>query len=151
MIQFIFLPVLLALANRFSGGGFGWKPTFRGRPLYYATIVLALLLGAWLGWQGVMLALWFFIWRTPGWHFSFSIPSAQQFEAASIRMAFAFPMFAIIDPRMVWFAIPFSLTAALAYFAAWRTVSIKRDPTAVAEVAVGALLGVWLTIAAVVA
>ena len=57
-------PALFAVADRWCGGGLGWRATFRGRPIYYAAPVLIALtaldghVNDGLGWLA---------WRWPSW------------------------------------------------------------------------------------
>ena len=63
MNELILIP-LFACADRFCGGGLGWRPSFKGRPLYYtAPVLLACLFPFHLDWIGIA----FILWRAPGW------------------------------------------------------------------------------------
>lgn len=60
----LLIPVF-AIFDRWCGGGLGWKPTFKGRPIYYVILLIPLFFL--FGWQyGVMLLGWC-IWREPKW------------------------------------------------------------------------------------
>jgi hypothetical protein len=63
------------LANRFAGGGLGWRVLAKdhggplgGRPLWYATAWLTAIEGILLGWESLWAVYAWFIWRTPGWY-----------------------------------------------------------------------------------
>ena len=68
MMSFNLLLLLIpifAMFDRWCGGGLGWKPTFRGRPIYYVILLIPLFFV--INWQlGVMLTGWC-IWREPKW------------------------------------------------------------------------------------
>jgi len=54
-----------AIFDRWSGGGLGWKSTFKGRPLYYVMLLIPLFFV--INWQfGVILTAWCF-WRSFSW------------------------------------------------------------------------------------
>lgn len=144
------LALLFAWANRFAGGGFGWRPTYRGRPLYYAFGALILILTLTLGWQGALIAIGFVIWRLPAWHFSFAVPTFRDFEQATLRHMAAFVMFSAAG--MWWATLIYAPTAALIYHVAYRPDLFARfDRHASAEVGVGALTGGMIAVALVFA
>lgn len=68
MIELLYFVLVFALANEFSGGGLGWRASWRGRPLWYASIALLALLWPVVGaaWAAGMAGS-FLLWRTPGW------------------------------------------------------------------------------------
>lgn len=77
-ILIIVFAILYGWSDRFSGGGFGWEKLkwdgggfLRGRPLYYATLVLLIAFGVLGHFMGnlylTLLPLPWIIWRSPGW------------------------------------------------------------------------------------
>lgn len=64
----LYFTAVFAAANVFAGGGLGWRATWRGRPVWYASIALLGLLWPVTGlpWAAA-LAGSFLLWRTPGW------------------------------------------------------------------------------------
>jgi len=69
MIEALFFLYVFAFLNLFSGGRWWWQKHWRGRPVWYASIALAVCLMLYLGtWQALIIAGSFLLWRTPGWY-----------------------------------------------------------------------------------
>lgn len=67
-IYIIATMLLYAWADRFAGGGLGWKSTYRGRPVWYAGVVVLLASSLFIkgGW---IVPLAWLVWRLPAWGF----------------------------------------------------------------------------------
>lgn len=145
MLTAAILVALFAFLNRFSGGGFGWRASWRGRPIYYAGLAAIVTLGAMFGIHGALAGLSFLLWRIPGWYGAIDAGTDEgsrlrDFAVMSARGLVAIPIFAATSPLAI---IPFSLAIAACYDIAWHTIKGK-DPVAHAEMAAGAVWGLTL-------
>lgn len=153
------LTLFYALANRFSGGGLGWRSTFRGRPIYYAGLA-AMVVGWFLmGWTGVFAGLVFLVWRLPGWYGAIDagtdegsrLRDGSVMAVRALPFAFAYAVGGAIFPlelmdfgKVVWAPIALSVCVALSYDIAWHYVRPRpKDPVVWAEVMAGACWGVF--------
>jgi len=156
MIVTVFLSsVLVAVLNRFSGGGFGWKPTFRGRPIYYAFIAALVLLPFMYAGSPIIGALSAFsllVWRIPGWYGAIDGGTDKGTRLRDgfvmfLRGLLLFPVFAYA--AFMWKSVePLALLAFTALMiAVFYDVANNYfkdrvdDPVAMAEVASGSLIG----------
>ena len=58
------LPLIMGAADRWCGGGLGWKSSYPGRPIYYAAILLPGFFLIHLGW----VYLFWLMWRSLSWN-----------------------------------------------------------------------------------
>lgn len=154
--------IFYSLANRFSGGGLGWKSSFRGRPIYYAGLAAIILGWFTAGWEGALAGLTFLLWRIPGWYGG--IDAGNQ---AGTRLRDAFTMFLTAVPFALLYgaiaqgisinpdsiplvfgaSVALGLAIAASYDIAWNVVRPRlKDPVALAELLAGAAWGVFFWI-----
>ena len=153
------LVLFYSLANRFSGGGLGWRASFRGRPIYYAGLA-AMVVGWFLmGWTGVFAGLVFLVWRLPGWYGAIDAGTDEGsrlrdggvMALRALPFAFAYAIGGAIFPlelldfgTVVWASIALAVFVAWSYDAAWHLLEPRpKDPVALAELATGAAWGVF--------
>lgn len=141
------------VADRFSGGGFGWEKISKdhggpigGRPIYYA--LLALLIGLYpLGWQYSVMALGFGIWRLDGWKGVLAPSNAKETFKLFTRHLQALVLvplayFAKFDWKIAAVAVVIwaALAAVVAYIGAKKQTP-TFDANAYIEMVRGALFG----------
>jgi len=144
----VLIVLAFVLANRFSGGGAGWpflNKYLPFRPLHYASVALAVALGAAYGLPGVLAAVSFLLWRTPGWFDSHRMGTGETAFPRDLAVMFArgllaFPLFAYEGA----YALLVALAAAIAvsYALALRGPFGAIDRLAIAELLAGAAWGV---------
>lgn len=175
------LAALLTLAacgclNTFAGGRFIPDEALRGRNLYYATPLLALVAYLWGGWQlALAFAFAFAFWRVWAWGFLFGLGRAQPTDrqpswiealclewasgqphvAFYLRHLMAIPggvAVAFVTDNWAHAAIPFALAAGIviAYEIGWQwqeRVDDASNPILTGEVGAGILWGAWIVFA----
>lgn len=112
-----------ALLNRFCGGGFekpqGFLPDLPGRAVWYAGLLLLVVLPWFYSWAGLAVALAFIAYREPGWRVVFGAElDWRRTDRPRLRMfarsLFALPLVAIW-PWGVPALLGFAAMAVLAY------------------------------------
>jgi len=93
--------ILFALADRFCGGGLGWRSTFPGRPLYYALVVLPAAL--WFVSPALSLAsaLALVVWRSGSWRWfgaSLAPSTTSEVFGTWVRHLLIIPAFLAVLP-----------------------------------------------------
>jgi hypothetical protein len=123
MIEAALFILGFAALNRFCGGGFekpqGPLPDLPGRAIWYAGLLLLVVLPWLYGWPGLVVALAFIAYREPGWRVVFGAEldwrrTDKPRQRMFLRSLFALPLIAIWP----WGAIGlvgFALMAVLAY------------------------------------
>lgn len=135
----LLLITLFAWADRYCGGGLGWRASFPGRPIYWCAhwILLAgLLLGCL-----IPAAVWL-LWRWPSWKPGKMDPRTPE----DLVLTFARHAVVWLAAPWAWWLLLFPAAAtALGY---WMAVERGkgRDRTAVVEIARGAAFGLLVSL-----
>lgn len=156
----VVLILLFALADRFSGGGLGW-PNLKlsGRPLWYAGPIAGVLTTLVAGWQiGLIAAMTFMIWRSPGWKLGSRGGLAPQTTLDVAALAVRHGLAGVLLPMAVMAGLDaYAALKGLAVFVVGATLigavygqCVKRgsDIGHLAEIFRGALFGflIWTMI-----
>ena len=112
-----------AALNRFCGGGFekpqGPLPDLPGRAVWYAGLLLLVVLPWLYGWPGLAVALAFIAYREPGWRVVFGAEldwrrTDKPRQKMFLRSLFALPL-AAVWPWGIAALLAFAALATLAY------------------------------------
>jgi len=157
MIFFATAPIAFAMGDRFCGGGMGWNPAWKGRPIYYMG---PLIIFYCLSYQHGILGLAWVFWRSFAWKAIFNAcinpQNRREFLALSARhCAFLLTPFlawytiveiffqmdlSSLALRSVLFVASFSIISAL-YGLFWGKMFPKKDLNSTVEWSRGMLYG----------
>lgn len=146
MIECLLMPAF-AWLNRFAGGGWPWRATWRGRPIYYAAAGAGLMTGLFYGHMAALaMTFGWFVWRIPGWPKTLDMGRdgdglMRDFIVMCVRCLLVWPAFWPLGlAESLPIAVGLSVGITTSYVAAWGLTKRPTDPVPLAEWISG---GVW--------